>query len=171
MAKKKKKEEPQAQSEQEQLEQLEQQQLSKKQKQGRGPLLTILTVLLILVGLGEAGLWGYFGFSSFQANRALRRYEAERAAAAENRPRATASAYGPRMRIENGQIVWQLDEDEDIDPTAGGTISPARNDGGQTTPSAGTIGFPRIPYVLAEQETESPSQETDPAGNGSATLT
>ena len=161
------------QAQTEQLELLEQQAMdrNKKQKKGSGPLLPILTVLLILVGLGEAALWGYFGFASFRANRALRQYEAEQSRQDQPSRAAGASAYGPRLRVESGQITWRLEEDEDIDPTAGGTASPAQNGGGQTTPSTGLIRFPKVPYALAEQDTESSSQRTAAAGDGTGTLT
>ena len=162
------------QTRQDPLELLEQQAMArneKQKKQGSGPLLPILTVLLVLVGLGEAALWGYFGFASFRANRALRQYEAEQSRQDQPSRAAGASAYGPRLRVESGQITWRLEEDEDIDPTAGGTASPAQNGGGQTTPSTGLIRFPKVPYALAEQDTESSSQRTAAAGDGTGTLT
>ena len=169
MAKKKKKNEQPAEPEPEQ----EQRELPKLPKE-RNPLLTVLTILLVLAGVGELALWGYFGFASFQASSALRRYEAEQQAAAEERAAqgiVSGSAYGPSLKVENGQVTWRLEEDEDIDPTAGGTASPAQNGGGQTTPSTGLIRFPKVPYALAEQDTESSSQRTAAAGDGTGTLT
>lgn len=156
-----------AQAKQDPLELLEQQAMAKnqKQKKGNGPLLPILTVLLVLVGLGEAALWGYFAFASFRANRALRQYEAEQSGQEQTVRTAGASAYGPRMKVENGQITWRLEEDEDIDPTAGGTASPAQNGGGQTASSGGTIRFPEIRYALAQQETEAAPSSVADGGN------
>lgn len=150
------------------LELLEQQAMAKnqKQKKGNGPLLPILTVLLVLVGLCEAALWGYFAFASFQANRALRQYEAEQSGQEQAARAAGASAYGPRMKVENGQITWRLEDD--IDPTAGGTAAPAQNGGGQAASSAGRIAFPKIPYALAEPETAGLPSVAD---GGSQTLT
>lgn len=157
MAKKKKNEQP-AEPEQEEKK-------PPKAPKERNPFLTLLTVLLVLAGVGELALWGYFGFASFQANRALRQYEAEQSGQEQTVRTAGASAYGPRMKVENGQITWRLEEDEDIDPTAGGTASPAQNGGGQTASSGGTIRFPEIRYALAQQETEAAPSSVADGGN------
>lgn len=124
----------------------------------RNPLLTVLTILLVLVGVGELALWGYFGFSTFQANRALRQYEAEQEAAAEERASrgiTAGSSYSARLKVENGQVTWRR---EDALPAGGGTASGTTmsQDGGgtQADQSQSRISVPNIPYALAKPETE-----------------
>lgn len=164
MAKKKKNEQP-AEPEQEEKK-------PPKAPKERNPFLTLLTVLLVLAGVGELALWGYFGFASFQANRALRQYEAEQQAAAEERAAqgiVYGSAYGPSLKVENGQVTWRREEDENIDPTAGGAsaeTAASQGGGGQTGQSR--IYIPRIPYALAEQEKD---VQAAPLGEGASTPT
>lgn len=168
MAKKKKEEQP-AEPEQKQRE------LPKVPKE-RNPLLTILTLLLVVVGIGELALWGYFGFSTVQVNRARRQYEAEQKAAAEERASrgtAYASAYGPRLKVKNGQGTWRI-EDEDRLPAGGGTTSgttASQGGGAQTDPSVRRIYMPKIPYALAQQETDTPApvQGAEPLNEGDTT--
>ena len=174
VAKKKKKNEQPAEPEPEQ----EQRELPKLPKE-RNPLLTVLTILLVLAGVGELALWGYFGFASFQASSALRRYEAEQQAAAEERAAqgiVSGSAYGPSLKVENGQVTWRLEEDEDIDPTAGGTAAhtaASQGGGGQTDTASPRLSIPKIPYALAEREQDSraSAQGAAPLGDGTSTPT
>lgn len=135
----------------------------------RNPLLTVLTILLVLVGVGELALWGYFGFSTFRANRALRQYEAEQQAAAEERASrglTAGSSYSARLKVENGQVTWRREDDLSA---GGGTTSGSamsQNGGGaQADQSQSRISIPNIPYALAKPEPEeSPAvQPTEPA--------
>ena len=136
----------------------------------RNPLLALLTVLLVLVGVSELAVWGWFGFSAFQSSRAQRQYEAEQRAAAEERAAqgiVSGSAYGPRLKVENGQVTWRL-EDEDQLPAGGGTSSGAavsQGGGAQAGQSQSRIYIPKIPYALAEQKTEG-----QPASQGAQSL-
>lgn len=172
VAKKKKNEQP---VEPEQEQEQEQRELPKLPKE-RNPLLTVLTILLVLTGVGELALWGYFGFASVQANRALRRYEAERQAAAEERAAqgiVYSSAYGPSLKVENGQVTWRL-EDEDILPAAGGTAADtaASQGGGEQAGTASPrLQIPKIPYALAEQDSQLSAQGDVSLGDGTRTPT
>lgn len=168
MAKKKKDEQP--------AEPAQEQKKPPKVPKERSPLLTVLTVLLVVLGVGELALWGCFGFSSFQANRALRQYEAAQKAAAEERAAqgiTAGSAYGPRLKVENGQVTWRL-EDEDRLSLGGGTTpgtTTSQNSGAQDSQSQYRIYIPKIPYALAEQDTgtQPPAQNAGSQDDGTTT--
>ena len=129
-------------------------------KQG-SPLLTILVILLVLVGVGEAALWGYWGFGTYRANQALKLQEKQREAEEEQTGGGVAagSALGPGLKVENGVVTWQWEDELD-----GGAGLPALSAG--FTQSGGEkrlsgLWVPEINYVLAEQETD--VQRPDPA--------
>ena len=132
-------------------------------KEKKSLLLPCLTVLLILLGLGEAVFWGLYGLSSYQNARALKLYEERQQAMAEEREAqgiTGGSAYGPRLKVENGVVTWQREDElpewngQDIDGTA------VALDKGEKRMS--TLSVPKIPYTLAQMETEQPEGEQPP---------
>lgn len=156
---------------------LEQKELPKVPKEGN-PLLTILTILLVLVGLGELGLWGYYGFGVFRDTRALRQYEEEQQALAEDRKSggtAAGGSFGPTLKVENGSVTWRREEDR---PIGGGGTLPQEEaaslaQGGDDGTRLARISMPKIPYLLADMgedtQAQPPAQGTEPAGGNGLT--
>ena len=75
--------------------------------------------------------------------------------------------------MENGQVTWRI-EDEDRLPAGGGTTSgttASQGGGAQTDPSVRRIYMPKIPYALAQQETDTPApvQGAEPLSAGETT--
>lgn len=130
-------------------------------KEKKNILLPCLTVLLIVLGIGEAVFWGLYGLSSYQNARALKLYEQQQKALAEEREAqgiTGGSAYGPRLKVENGVVAWQREEElpewngQNFDGTA------MTLDEGEKRMS--TLSEPKIPYTLAQQEQpEAPEEQ------------
>ncbi len=113
-------------------------------------LLNILTILLVAVGIGELAALGLCGFHLYRGMEVKRQYEAQ-LDGTESRPAQIASTVsygGPGLKIENGVVVWQR---EDELPAGGASGTDQLSGNGQS----GNIVYagpsvPMVHYRLAE---------------------
>lgn len=115
-------------------------------------LLSILTVLLVLVGIGELGALGLCGFHLYRGMLVKQQYEARMTGEGTGPAQiaSTVSYGGPGLKIENGVVVWQREEELPAGGVSGSGVDATQGSGQSERIVYSQFSVPVIHYRLAE---------------------
>lgn len=135
---------------------------AKEPEQGKKPelpqekhlLLNVLTILLVVVGIGELAALGLCGFHLYRGMLVKQQYEAQLAEAVSGTAQSasTVSYGGPGLKIENGVVVWQREDELPAGGVSGvgATVDTAVGGGQSRDIVYANLSVPVIHYRLAE---------------------
>lgn len=141
-----------------------------KPKKESNILIPVLTFLLVLLGISEAVFWGYFALSAYSSSLARERYEQQQKALVEEQASQGirgGSSYSPNLKVENGVVTWERDKWEYAGSSQSANTSaaaPQREDGLRLA----SVPVVKVPYRLAQRDTEENLPSTRPAAGGAA---